>query len=185
MTQFIDLMIDTETMGLPPTGALVSIGAVFFDLRTCTLGPTFNQTIHLGSAVTAGGTIDPGTVMWWLRQGDEARKAVSFNTEHITRVLTNFSEWIAETCRHEDVRPWGNGAAFDLSIVGSAYKRLGKPAPWYFGHERCFRTIYNQNNALVKYDPSDKGSGAHNALTDAIFQADHFFKIKRARTGGV
>lgn len=32
MTQFFDLMIDTETAGLPPTGALLSIGACFFDL---------------------------------------------------------------------------------------------------------------------------------------------------------
>lgn len=34
MTQFFDLMIDTETAGLPPTGALLSIGACFFDLHT-------------------------------------------------------------------------------------------------------------------------------------------------------
>ena len=30
----------------------------------------------------------------------------------------------------------------------------------------------------VEYDPGEKGAGAHNALTDAIFQAEHLFKIK-------
>ena len=58
MTQFFDLMIDTETAGMPPTGALMSIGAVFFDLPTQTVGPTFNRTIHLASSVKHGGTID-------------------------------------------------------------------------------------------------------------------------------
>ena len=54
-TQFFDLMIDTETAGLPPTGALMSIGAVFFDLGTQTMGPTFNRTINLTSSVAHGG----------------------------------------------------------------------------------------------------------------------------------
>lgn len=177
MTQFFDLMIDIETGGLPPTGALFSIGAAFFDLHTCTLGPTFNRVIHLGSSVQHGGTIDPGTVLWWLRQSKEAQKSVAYNGEPIDLVLNDFSKWIAQTCRHEDVRPWGNGASFDLTIVGGAYQRLGLKTPWHFTNERCFRTVQNQYPQVV-YDPSEKGEGAHNALTDAVFQVNHLFKIK-------
>lgn len=177
MTQFFDIMLDTETAGLPPTGALLSIGAVFFDLHTCTLGPTFNRTIHLASSVKHGGTMDPGTFLWWLRQGDAARKAVAYGGEPLDLVLTDFSNWIAQHCRHADVRPWGNSSSFDLTIVGGAYKRLGMPAPWSYDNERCFRTLRNQYPG-VEYDPGEKGDGAHNALADAVFQAQHLFKIR-------
>lgn len=181
MTQFFDLMIDIETAGLPPTGALLSIGAVFFDLHTCTLGPTFNRTIHLASSVKHGGTVDAGTVLWWLRQGDEARKAVAYGGEPLDLVLTDFNAWIAQTCRHEDVRPWGNGSAFDLTIIGGAYKRLSMPAPWRYFNERCFRTARNLHPG-VEYNPDDKGADAHNALADAVFQAQHLFEIRRSLT---
>lgn len=177
MTQFFDLMIDTETAGLPPTGALMSIGAVFFDLQTQTMGPTFNRTINLTSSVALGGTIDASTMLWWLRQGDAARKSVAYGGEPLLIVLEDFANWIKETCRHEDVRPWGNAAAFDMTIVGGAYKRLGIPTPWYWTNERCFRTVRNMC-PTIEYDPSQKGEGAHNALADAVFQVEHMFKIK-------
>lgn len=180
MTQFFDLMADVESAGLPPTGALLSIGCVFFDLHTCTLGPTFNRTIHLASSVKHGGTMDPGTFLWWLRQGPEAQKAVAFGGEPIDLVLTDFSAWIAEHCRHEDVRPWGNSNSMDLTLINGAYKRLGLTAPWHFTQERDFRTVRCQNPQVL-YDPAQKGAGAHNALTDAVFQARHLFLIKESR----
>lgn len=171
-------MIDTETAGKGPNGALLSIGAVFFNAQTCTLGPTFVRTIHLATAVRDGGVIDPSTFIWWLGQSDAARDAVRFGGQDIRVVLTEFSAWIAETCRVEDVRPWGNSAAFDLTKIGSAYQRADMQEPWYFTNERCFRTVRNMF-PQVEYDPSEKGEGAHNALADAVFQAEHLFKIKR------
>lgn len=176
-TPFFDLMIDTETAGLPPTGALLSIGAVFFDLQSQTQGPTFYRAIHLASSVKHGGTIDAGTVLWWLRQGDAARKAVAYGGEPLAGVLTDFAAWITQTCRHEDVRPWGNSGTFDLTIVGGAYQRLGQKAPWYFTNERDFRTVRNLY-PQVEYDTDAKGDGAHNALADAVFQVEHLFKIR-------
>ena len=49
-------------------------------------------------------------------------------------------------------------------------------------HGRCFRTVQNQYPQVV-YDPSEKGEGAHNALTDAVFQVNHLFKIKNRNKG--
>ena len=179
---YFDLMIDTETMSTAEDAALLSIGAVFFDLHSETLGPRFCRTIHLGSSAAAGGRIDASTVLWWLRQGDEARKAVAYGGEPIEKVLQDFAQWVAETCRIEDCRPWGNSASFDLTIVRTAYERLGLKHPWIHWNERDFRTVRNLCPA-VEYDTKAKGEGAHNALTDAIFQAEHLFKIKRAKKG--
>lgn len=175
--KWADLMIDTETMGLPPNGALLSIGAVFFDLETCTLGPTFCKTINLATAVRDGGVITPSTVMWWLAQGEEARRAVMFDNYDIRQVLDEFAEFIETHSTTKDVRPWGNGASFDLTIVGGAYQRAGKAVPWSPFKERCFRTVRNMYPS-IEYNTDDKGAGAHNALIDAVFQAEHLFKIK-------
>lgn len=172
-----DLMIDLETAGLPPDGALLSIGAVFFDLETCTLGPTFKRTVNLATAVRDGGTMNPGTFMWWLGQSQAARDAVRFSGEDIRTTLTDFAAFIEEHSRVQDVRPWGNGSSFDLTILNSAYIRAGIKTPWSPFRERCFRTVRNMYPS-IEYNTDDKGEGAHNALEDAIFQAKHLFRIK-------
>lgn len=172
-----DLMIDLETMGLPPDGALLSIGACFFDVETCTIGPTFSRTVSLATSVRDGGTLVPGTIIWWLGQTQEARDAVRFSGIDVRTALQDFSDFIAEHSDHKTVRPWGNGASFDLTILESAYLRAGMKAPWYFANQRCFRTTRNLY-PKVEYNPEDKGADAHNALSDAIFQAQHLFKIK-------
>jgi hypothetical protein len=177
-TKFFDLMIDLETAGGPPDGALMQIGAVFFDLQTQTLGPQFLQNVHLATAVNAGGKIDPATFIWWLGQSDKARE-VRFNGRAIVDVLNNFRIWIGQTCRLEDVRVYGNGASFDLTILGSAYKRSPIDVPWRYGNERCFRTVRNLYPS-VEYDYASKGEDAHNALHDAVFQVQHMFKIKNS-----
>lgn len=172
-----DLMIDLETMGLPPTGAIISIGACFFDLTKCEIGPTFLRTVNLATAVRDGGTMDASTVIWWLGQSDEARKGVRFSGIDIVNALQELDDFIMEHSRLQDVRPWGNSSTFDLTIIAGACKRSGLRQPWYFTNERDFRTVRNMYEQ-VEYDPSEKGEGAHNALEDAIFQAKHLFKIK-------
>ena len=180
--KFYDAMMDVECMGMPPTGALIGIGCCFFDLDTETIGPTFYRSINLATSVREGGTIDPATVMFWLTQSDAARNAVRYNTQDIRKVLGDFSDWIAETCRHEDVRMYGNSSGFDCTLVDGAYKRMGMKAPWHFSRERCFRTVRNLYPS-VKYDPAEKGDNAHNALADAVFQAEHLFRIKNRNRG--
>jgi hypothetical protein len=174
---WFDLMVDIETAGLPPNGALMSLGAVFFDLETCTLGPTFSKAVNLATSVRDGGKIDPATMMWWLGQSEQARRNVMFDTYDVRRVLADFSAFITEHSRVQDVRPWGNSSGFDLTIIGGHYDRAGIAKPWRFGRERCFRTVRNMY-PQVEYNVDDKGDGAHTALDDAIFQAQHLFKIK-------
>lgn len=175
--KFEDLMIDLETMGMPPAGAIVGLGACFFNLQTCTIGPTFYRAVNLATAVREGGELTPGTIMWWLGQSQEARDAIRFSAFDINGVLSEFSEFIAEHSNPKSVRPWGNASGFDLTILAGAYKRSGQPVPWHYTRERCFRTAQNLYPA-IQYDPAKKGTAAHNARADAIFQAQHLFAIK-------
>ena len=180
MNKFEDCMVDLETAGMPPTGAILSIGAVFFDIESQTMGPTFQQTVHLGSAVEMGGTMSPSVFLWWLGQSEEARQGVRFGGQHINKVLLVFSEWVKETCRHEDVRMWANSPNFDLAILGGAYDRSQIKRPWNWSRERDFRTVRAMHPS-IEYDYKSKGDAAHTALADAQFQVNHLFKIKESK----
>jgi hypothetical protein len=171
----IDLMIDLETMSMDPNAAIVSLGAVFFDKEE--LGPKFYNTINLASSVKAGGKIDSNTIMWWMKQGDSARLAFVDADKPIALVLTGFQEFLRAVCSSEDVRIWGNGAAFDNVLLRQAYMRLGWRAPWLYKHDCCYRTLKVLYPDIVADEP--EGNVHHNALSDAIYQATHLQKILR------
>ncbi len=172
------LMIDIECAGTERDAALMSIGAAFFDLHSYKIGPTFILPVHLATSVRLGMKMYPETIIWWLRQGDDARNAVCFNMVDIRVALERFSTWCAENSRRQDLRTWGNAASFDLGILGYAYHLADMPAPWTFGKETCFRTVRNMNTH-VEYDPATRQSVHHNALDDSLFQIEHLFKIRR------
>lgn len=172
-----DLMIDVESAGVGDHGALLSIGAAFFDLQTCTIGPKFSRAINLATAVRNGGQVDPATFIFWMGASQEARDAIRFSTEDIAVVLTDFAAFIAEHSRVQDVRPYGNSARFDLAKIDNAYQSAGIKTPWRFGNERCFRTVRNMYPSVL-YDWESKGDSAHTAIVDAEFQISHMFKIK-------
>lgn len=172
------LMIDIETMGGPPDGALIAIGGALFDLQRYEIGPTFVMPVHLATSVRLGMKIDPSTVMWWMRQSDAARMAVVNSTSDVLKVLQAFNDWLAEHTRRQDLRVWGNGSTFDLTIMGTAYSLAGMTVPWTYGKETCFRTVRNMNSH-VPYDPSARTTVHHNALDDSLFQIEHLFRIRR------
>jgi DNA polymerase III epsilon subunit-like protein len=166
-----DIMVDLETMGNNPNAAIVAIGAVYFDLETGTLGEEFYCTVNLESSVANGGIIDASTVMWWMKQSDEARKPLVENAIDIKEALELFREFVTKT--PEDKNVWGNGAAFDNVILGSAYTRLGLKKPWSFLNDRCYRTIKSMNKEIKL----ERSGTHHNALDDAKTQAMHLMKI--------
>ena len=99
------VMVDLETMGTDSKSAVVSIGAVKF---TSKIVDEFYINIDLKSSAAKGMFIDPGTIIWWMKQSDEARKALRANTTEVDRALMQFSLWFGES-----KYIWGNGSAFD------------------------------------------------------------------------
>lgn len=178
----IDVMIDTETMGTGPDGALMSIGAVFFDEASGQLGAEFYRNIHLATAVNAGAEMDASTVLWWLSQPDEARLALRMSAEPIGDVLTALANWLRQHGPGDaDLRVWGNSPSFDCVKVERAMTRLGMTVPWRYYNERCYRTVRERAPSVEL----DERQGLHNALEDAKYQARHLLKIagvRRART---
>lgn len=164
-------MLDLETMGNGPNAAIIAVGAVMFDRRSAFQGRGFYRQIDLRSSVNAGLKMDPDTVLWWLQQGKAARNAFKDNGSAglpLDLVLNDFTQWLPK-----EPIVWGNGAAFDNVILASAYQVCNLKQPWKFWNDRCYRTI-----AAMHPDQKQVQLGTHhNALDDAISQAEHLIAI--------
>jgi len=134
------LMLDLETMGKRAGCAIVSIGAVEFNINTGNIGRTFYRVINLQSCLNVGLVIDASTLYWWLQQSDVARQAICKPADSIQTVLNEFSSFLAIL---RDFQIWGDGVRFDVGILEAAYFAIGKgdTLPWYFRNERDVRTL--------------------------------------------
>lgn len=166
------VMIDLETMGLSPNAAIVSIGAVHFD-EISVLG-SFHVAVSLKSCADLGLVIDQSTVDWWMKQSAEARS--SWQREDASTLpdaLIQFNRWLEGFGTKRTVRPWGNGADFDLVLLKSAYSVLIADPPWEYYNHRCFRTV----KSLFPVAATPRRGTHHNALDDAAYQAEHLQSI--------
>jgi len=163
------VMLDLETLGTGSDAPIVSIGAVLFDSER--ILDTFYQVVELKGLLE----VDLETVQWWMQQPDEPRQV--FNDPGalpIRSSLDRFSHWLDKGCCM-----WGNGAGFDNVILANCYKRIGIDPPWSHRLDRCFRTVKNLYSAL-----DIKRSGVHhNALDDAVYQAEHLLLLSKQNGG--
>ena len=136
-------MIDLETMGTKANSAIIAIGAVFFDRKTGETGETFYGDVSLESCQSVGMEIDASTIIWWMKQSDDARRKFFGNADadHIECTLSVFANWININTEGECVKPWGNGATFDISMLESAFNRCNIKTPWAFWNVRDVRTV--------------------------------------------
>ena len=175
-----DVMIDLETMGTRHNAPIIALGAVAFNLATLEVGEKFYANITLTSSVALGSVMDPSTVMWWMQQSEDARKAVTRKGRPAPEVLTDFADWLtANVVALKDRKVWACGTDFNCVILAEHYLKAGREMPWAYHAKRDYRTV----RELWKSVPEDTRIGAHNALDDAVHQVNHLFKIKGVLRG--
>lgn len=164
-----NIMIDIETMGQGSNAAVVAIGAVSFDNDG--IVDRFYEKIDLREAAKYG-DIDPDTILWWLKQSDEARSELDpKETKDINTVMYMLESYI--NFYGNNTKIWGNGSDFDNVILSNLFRKLAIVPPWQFWNNRCYRTIKN-----IFSDVKMERTGTHhNALDDAISQAEHLISI--------
>lgn len=173
-----NIMLDIETMGTSTSATIMSIGACYFDPLTGKIGETFHEQID----ISTNGKIDASTVIWWMKQDDDARSKFYQNgkADDINIVLAKFSKFVKKGSK-----VWGNGIAFDNVIIGNAYSTLGMVVPWAFYNDRDVRTIVDLGQTIgidPKRDFPFEGV-KHDALADAIHQAKYVSAIYQAIVG--
>lgn len=166
---YTDLMVDLETMGNKSNSAIVSIGAVEFNIENGETGREFYKVVDLQSCLDMGLKVNAGTIYWWLKQSDAARERICQKGEHISKVLVDFAIWMDDCVK--DIKFWGNGARFDIGILEDAYIACSLKTPWYFRSEMDVRT-------LVAFKPDIKESAIfngveHDPIDDCKFQIEY------------
>ncbi|MDA3780490.1 MAG: 3'-5' exoribonuclease [Bacteroidales bacterium] len=173
--EYTDVMLDLETLSNKSNSALLSIGAVEFNIETGETGREFYKVIDLKSCLDVGLIINSSTFYWWLRQNQEARDAISVKEKyHLSMVLGYFRTWLNDCI--QGVNIWGNGVRFDVGILEDAYVACGyEKMPWNFRSERDVRT-------LVAFAPEIKANlpftgTLHHPIDDCKHQIKYCTKI--------
>lgn len=171
----IDIMVDLETLDTRASASILSIGAVRLDWNTLEAVDPFYIIIDPESCKAVGLTESASTVAWWGGQSEEARRVFTDPNVPLSSALHGFARYLSSYGKSK-VRLWGNGSDFDNVILINAYDALGYDAPWMFYNNRCFRTVRKMLGHLIE-DPK-RGGTHHNALDDAIFQAQILLQLK-------
>lgn len=165
------IMIDLETLGTKPASPIIAIGAVFFDPATGQLGEDYYAKIDPVSALEYS-RIAGDTFVWWMQQSDAARAEVTGGTMRAEDVFNDFNQFVSVNANLGKLKPWGNGATFDITMMEVSFERIARrPPPWKFWNVRDVRTIKELGELVgPKYPHQLKGT-AHNAIDDAKHQA--------------
>ena len=176
MTAPVHVMVDLETLGTGPDAAIVSIGVCAFDPQSDTVGRSKMWAVDIAGPET--GVVDPATVLWWLRQSQQAVKDSFFSGPRvpIREAVNNLCHWLSSCQLSGDVVLWSRGPTFDETILRATAARLGIGFPVKFYNSRCVRTILDAAKSIGFAERKNPGV-AHSALDDAIHQA---FEVQRA-----
>ena len=172
-------MVDLETLGTRGDTAFLSLGAVAFDPFGKTVSKngreTFYRNVDAQSCIDLGLRVDGSTIMWWFTKDEAPRRALADpKPEPIGQVLAAFGAWYKSHAVRYKTCVWSHGATFDLPILSEAYARIGHKAPWEFWDCNDTRTVFRL--AGQKLPNADTRGGGHNAMNDAIAQAEHLQK---------
>jgi hypothetical protein len=160
-------MVDLETLGTSAGCIILSIGACTFDRQF-----QFYEKISVMDSDRQGFTENPDTMAWWSKQDPAAFKEATSGHLSVEDALGEFSDWYRRLPA-PNVYIWGNGADFDLPILREYYEVMKMKVPWKPFNGRCYRTLKNLYPRITIPANPNK----HNALEDALWQAQHACEI--------
>ena len=162
-----DIMIDLETLATSTDAAILTIGAVKFDPFGKDISEpamdSFYVKVDIDSCDELGLVTNDDTIAWWANQSKEAQAEAFEGTDRIH--IRDAFDQLYKFCWGAK-RVWSNGAAFDVPICETVYKRLNKAIPWSFWQVRDVRTAFD-----LGINPQRPPVLAHHALQDAWNQA--------------
>lgn len=182
MKNYLDVMIDLETLSRRPNAAIIQIAAKPFKLDGGNVkgtGDSFHVDVDATSCAMYGMDFDKDTIDWWSKNKPANEY---FKTENVTyrirKALIYFAATLKNWCKQtgaDDIIVWCQGSDFDIAILREAYRRVfgsEEKVPWRYRNVRDARTYFLEAARLYCPDNDDpykliKTDGTkHTALAD-------------------
>lgn len=157
------LMIDLETLATTPDAAILTIGACKFDPTATDVHSTYYERIVLETQEDYGRVINEDTLAWWSQQ-DKQIQEDAFG-EGTDRIDLRDAMKKLYTFGLGTTNVWSHGAIFDVVIIEDICRSFQQAVTWKFWEVRDTRTLFDLAGVSVRIE------GKHNALTDAVAQA--------------
>jgi hypothetical protein len=169
-----DIMIDTETMGMPPFAVITQIGLRRFDRLTGELGAGICVNIQIQSCIDYGLDVTGSSIKFWLEQPGR-----SFLESPLS--LPKGLSLVSEFVRKKDI-VWSH-STFDMTVLQGAYIAVGQGVPYSYKNVRDIRTLVDLSG--IKREKKEEGDEAtHNALEDCDRQVAYCVPMLRKLQGG-
>lgn len=166
-------MLDAESLGLTPDSVVTQIALCVYDLAN---DKVVNELCWWPDlAEQRDRVIDPTTVAWWMQQEREAQNGV-FRPPAVTYKANILQQMRTAT---ERISVWAKPAMFDLPLLTSYFG----VKPWSYRDERDMQTLVRLCDPINSLQPDISGTTAHDARSDALWQARYLARIYHA-TGG-
>jgi hypothetical protein len=156
-----DLMVDIEAMGTGSYGMIVQIGACYFDIETGDIGDKFSVNISMENGFKEGFVADAGAIKFWLFETN--RTFLSGQLLSVREALGKFYAFAS------DKRIWSH--RFDFVLLQQAYEKLGMRHLQYKKARDINTLVWLSGLKNNKVD--NVRSGAHDALSDAMYQVGY------------
>lgn len=170
------VMLDLETVSCRPNAGILSVGACKFNSED--ILERFYVEVKLSSCYELGLTSDKSTLDWWKKQSSQAREVFNEGGSYsLAYSLGIFSQWFGDS----SLCIWGNGAGMDNVILKNAFQVTDIKVPWEYWDDRCYRTV----KACFHVKEEPRKGVFHNALDDALHQANHLIEINKRTKGWI
>lgn len=185
--EFRNIVLDVETLSLEPNSALMSIGAVNFDLHTGEVRSQFYINVDWELDIRRGGAVDDDTRAWW-QLPQNAKSWAESNSDPVdpAEAVVKFQAWLLECCPSlysspRDYNIWAMGSEFDPPILNSFYRRwmptTGKPPRDLLPRHSLADMRFLMK--LFRGRVAKPAEVTHNALQDACDQYTTIMKYRR------
>lgn len=161
-------MIDIETLGTGPQAPIIQIGVARFD-NIAVLASKCWDVVPLADSV-----YDYDTVRWWMDQVGRGTPFPGVGVPLETVLVEHLP-----TFMRDPGEVWAHPPTFDLTILQSAYQRLGHDCPWSWTVQRDTKTLRLACKLVGLQVERPRAETAHDARSDAIAQAEWVIAMKR------
>ena len=172
MKEFINFMLDIETLDTKESSVILQIACVAFKNDGTIIDEYDSGAISIQDQIDKGRTISESTLRFWMSQPKELQTVMfCYTDKNLGYAISELDDFIKKYITSDSI-VWAKSPQFDCSKIEHAYRTIFEDyifESWHFWQVRDVRTIKmvltKKENEIVKFEGVE-----HNALDDGKYQ---------------